>query len=163
VVPGNPFSLRPASAVSATRTRKPARGFTLPEALLSLLVMSITVVVLATYPHYALQVKHGRHLEQANQLAHQELEARRQAGYSALPTVANASQSATSSTMLTSLSALPNATGTVTVTRVNSSMTPSTVASGGSDTNRRRVDVTISWTGQSFDSGSQTITTLISN
>ena len=163
MVPGNTFSLWPVSVENATRTRKTARGFTLPEALLALLVMSITVVVLATYPHYALQVKHGRHIEQANQLAHQELEARRQAGFSALPSVPNGSPSTTSSTLLTSLSTLPNATGSVTVTRVNSSMAPSIVASGGSDTNRRRVDVTVSWTGQSYDNGAQTVTTLISN
>lgn len=138
-------------------------GFTLIEAILTLAVMASVVTLAAMMPRYYLQVRHGRHVEQAVQLAHQELEAWREVGYSSLPAIPNASTSTTQTSLLTSLSSLPNATGQVVVTRVDSTLSPVTVPAGNSDTTtRRKVVVTVSWTGLHYDNGSQTVTSIIS-
>lgn len=125
--------------------------------------MAVVVLLTAMMPRYYLQVRHGRHVEQAIQLAHQELEAWREVGYADLPAVPNGSTSSTTANLLTSLSSLPNATGQVVVTRVDSSLAPVSVPAGNTDTTtRRKVEVTISWTGYRYDNGSQTVSSILS-
>lgn len=118
--------------------------------LLSLLLFGFSPILLSAN----LAIKRGQSLERTTESAQREIEARRQAGFDALPDITGNATSATES--FAPAADLPEEAGEVVVTRVDANLNPTTTESG-----RRRVEVTVSWSGSGSDRGTVTLTTLM--
>jgi Tfp pilus assembly protein PilV len=142
-------------SVRSRQSTRSRRGVTLSEVLIGVLITAMSTVTFASVNISSYQaVARSQHLELATQIAHEELEVCRQAGYAGLPTIPTGRKSVTSD--LATPTTLPDATAKVVYTRVDASLNPSTTATG-----RRRVDVTVTWDGSGNDRGSVTLTTLM--
>lgn len=132
-------------------------AFTLVEAMVALVVIAL---ISAAFPTLFIQadrtVKTAHHREIATQAAHQALEGWRQMGYALLPAVPNGETSIVAT--FTPPTSLPGATGTVTVTRVDTSFVPDPVETG-----RREVVTSVTWAGTGSDLGTVTQATLLVN
>jgi prepilin-type N-terminal cleavage/methylation domain-containing protein len=133
------------------------KAFTLVEAMVALFVIAL---ISAVFPPLFIQadraVKTAHHREIATQAAHQALEGWRQMGYALLPVIP-AGQTVVAATFAPP-TGLPGATGTVTITRVDTSFVPATVETG-----RREVVTSVTWAGTGSDLGAVTQTTLLVN
>ena len=133
------------------------KAFTLIEAMVALFVISL---ISAVFPPLFIQadraVKTAHHREMATQAAHQALEGWRQMGYALLPAIP-AGQTVVAA-RFTPPTGLPGATGTVTITRVDTSFVPTAVETG-----RREVVTSVTWAGTGSDVGTVTQATLLVN
>lgn len=118
-------------------------------------MMAFAVSVFAvSFPAAAQAISRSRHLDQAANSCQQQLEFYRDVGYSSLPAISAGSQSVSLS--FTPTSDLPGATGTVTLTQVDSAFAATTAVTG-----RITIDVTVAWIGVGSDRGTHTVTSLI--
>lgn len=131
------------------------RGFTLPEIMLALLVMALTVATFAaTFPGAGQAISRSKHIDQASDECQKQLDFYRNVSYNSLPAIP-AGVSSTSVTFVPS-SELPGATGVVTFTHVDNNFNAVTTRTG-----RVRVDATVTWVGVGSDRGTQSLSTLI--
>lgn len=132
------------------------RGFSLLEVLISSFILCAAVAALL--PSYLATnevIDHGRSYELATQIAAAQLETYRGGGYDALP-IATTAQQATQP--ITYFGSLPNAKGSVTFTRVDSNLNPTST-----DTGRVKVVSTVTWGVRKSDAGTVVLTTLITS
>ncbi len=131
------------------------RGFTLTEAIIAMVLLSLIMVVFgASFPYASQTITRSRHMDLAANACQQELEVYRSVGYNSCPSISAGSTS--TKVEFTPPDALTQATGTVTFTRVNDSLNAT-----GSDTGRLKVEASIKWSGYGLDKGNVTLTTLI--
>lgn len=131
------------------------RGFTLTEAIIAMVLLSLVMVVFgASFPYASQTITRGRHMDLASNACQAQLEVYRNAGYNSCPAIATGSSSTKVS--FTPPSDLTGATGTVQFTRVTDSFSTTTVETG-----RMKVEAQITWKGFGLDKGTVTLTTLI--
>jgi prepilin-type N-terminal cleavage/methylation domain-containing protein len=135
--------------------RQQRRGFTLPEIMTAVLILTFVFSVFgAAFPACSQAVSRGRHIDSATDACQQKLESLRATAFASLPQPGTGSSTVTQS--FTPPSTLPAASGSVTLTAVDSNLATVT----GSSTHLR-VDVAVSWQGRGGDRGSVTVTGLL--
>lgn len=138
------------------RRQSRRRGVSMAEVLLSMLVLGLAVMVFgASAPFSDRVLSTGRHVDVASDACQQQLDYYRSVGYASLPAIPSGTNHLTLS--FTPPASLPEATGSVTFTRVDDSFGTTSIT----DTGRVRVDVTVNWTGVRADHGPITLTSLI--
>ncbi len=146
--------------MSAIRVRQAGmsrgrRGFTLTEVSAAMLVVGFAVAMFgAAFPACGQTISRGRHTDTATNACQQQLDFWRQVGYASLPAIADGRSAVQQS--LTAPTALPNATGSLTFSRVGEDFAAAT-----SETGRVRVDVSITWRGTGSDRGTVSLTSLL--
>lgn len=132
------------------------RGYTLPEAMLSVLVVALVCIMFSRVFLTSQQAQtRSQHMEQATQAAHEELESWRQVGFNSLPAITSG-QSVTHTS--TPPDELPSATRRVVFTKLDVALAPTTAETG-----RRGVEVTVTWAGVGSDRGTVIINSLITS
>lgn len=130
-------------------------GFTLIEAVIAIFVISLfTSALLPLFISSDRIVRTAQNREAATQAGHEILEEWRQKGFDGLPAVPVGVSKV--KLPFTPPSNLPKATGTLTVTRVASDFSPSTL-----ETDYRQIKATITWQGARSDRGVVDQVTLI--
>ncbi len=145
------------SATSGLNQRRLGRrsGFTLIEAVIAIFVISLfTSALLPLFISSDRIVRTAQNREAATQAGHEILEEWRQKGFDGLPPIPVGNSSV--KVAFNPPSNLPKATGTLTVTRVDSDFAPSTF-----ETDYRQVKATITWQGARSDRGIVDQVTLI--
>lgn len=133
------------------------RGFSLPETLMALAVMALAVGVFgAAFPTATQAIARSKHIDMASDACQKQLDFYRQVGETSMKLSVLPAGRRSTAVAFTPNSELPNATGSVTVTRVDASYAATTVESG-----RMRVDATVTWSGVGRDYGTVTLSTLV--
>lgn len=130
-------------------------GFSLLETLTAAFVFCLAAVTLI--PSYLATnhaIENGRDYEQAVELAAAQIESLRAGGYANLPAFPASGSFVT--LPLSSTGTLPNCTGSVTVTWLDPNLQPSS-----QDLGRVRIDSTVKWGATSEDSGTVTLSSLM--
>ncbi|MBM3459754.1 MAG: hypothetical protein FJX77_14630 [Armatimonadetes bacterium] len=120
---------------------------------MSILLLAVAVTMFAaSFPATSQSILRDRHRDVAASACVKQLEYWRGVGYSSLP----AMTSSTLSQSFTVPTDLLNGTGTVTFTRVDDSLTATSTETG-----KRKVEATVTWTGQGKDRGTVALTSLL--
>lgn len=138
------------------RVAKRRLGFTLPEMIMALFVLSL--IVAAVVPAYLFanrQIEHARHTELATGIAADTLERWRSTAFDELPDIPEG-QSETSVSIGT-FETLPGATGQVRFTKVDDSLKPSTEE----ETRRVQISVTVNWGSEAREHGTVDMSTVV--
>lgn len=132
------------------------RGMTFVEVLVSMGLAVLGVLVFQAYfPAAPQALAQSRHTDLAMNACEVQLEAYRDAGYFSLPDVPQGSTY--TQIEFTPPAALPAATGTVTVTRVDEDLQPTSA-----DTGLVMVEVAIAWSQRGRDRGTARVSTVMS-
>lgn len=130
------------------------RGFTLPEVSIALMIIAVTCIAFCSaFTAGRRAISRGRHIDQASDNCQEQLEFYRQVGYGSLPITA---AQVSTQTSFTPNSSLPNASGSVTLTRVDD-----TFAAVTTDTGKIKVEATVTWSGIGADRGTVTVTGIV--
>ena len=133
------------------------RAFTMTEAIISMFLLALLVAgFTAAYPYTAQSILRAKHMDLAVNACQVQLEYWRDAGYAALPAIPSGSSYV--ETSFTAPSELSQATGTTRFTYLDDNLAVTTT-----DDSRKRVDATITWTGNGLDRGTVTLSTLVTN
>ena len=131
------------------------RGSSLVDVVIAVWLLSMAILTIAAVDVSGTRtIRRSQGMEIATQAARAELDEWRQKGFGALPAIGTGQTAVTQT--FTPPAALQAGTGRTTFTRVDAAQAAATT-----ETDRRRVAATVTWTGRGNDKGSVTLTTLI--
>lgn len=140
------------------------RGFTLPEAMMCVLIAGMAASIFgASFPSAAKAMRRSQHVDLAAEACYAELEAWRGRGYSQIPAGSGTVTLGTASLIRSLPAALPNASGQLVIRRMDvSGSSPNySYQQSATDTGRVQLEMSVTWAGTGTDRGTVTVATLV--